>query len=112
MKLREQHSSDGRRLNKALHDLLLALGLSDTSLTEVYVDLWDVHDGALRIVHMIEKLAQLDPGVDLKQITHLLFTIQAELFDHISPHLRGLEPELGALCSTLADRLPDPPNDD
>jgi hypothetical protein len=105
MKLNEMHAADGRPLHRALESVLTAVETDNEAVTELYTSLWDIHDGARRVVSAIEELAVQNPQDGVATITRLLFKIQAELYNHMSDHLDSLRPVLDQTATRLADRL-------
>ena len=105
MRLDQMKSPEGERLNKQLVRLLRALEPEEAPMTELYASLWDIHDGALRVVAWIEELSTLDASRDTERITRLLYNIQSELYGHLEKHLESMRGPLDTLCSRLTEEV-------
>lgn len=101
MRLDQIHTPEGEPFTKSLERVLIALAEDDEAVSELYQSLWDIHDGAARLIPAIQELARVDPQANTARATRLLFQIYAELYEHLEGHLQTLKPVLSRTTDKL-----------
>jgi hypothetical protein len=69
--------------------------------TELGIHLGDLRYGFLHAIELIEQLASTGPDYDPEILRVTLAHLKGELFEHLLPHIHGVEPALSSVVSTL-----------
>lgn len=69
--------------------------------SELGIHLGDLRDGFLHAVQLIEQLAATSGDHDPETLRLTLAHLKGELFDHLLPHIQGVEPALSSVVSRL-----------
>lgn len=90
---------DDLRWRRALLTSLSRFAAGEAS--ELGIHLGDLRDGFLHAVELIEQLADTNEDYEPQTLRLTLAHLKGELFDHLLPHIEGVEPALSSVVSRL-----------